>query len=70
MYKIYILHEDLFNTIDVFTNKDARHYVQYKIEWEDSLKVIHWTLESLVWKYPYWKETMTVTLFEKEIQLF
>jgi len=70
MYKIYILHEDLFNTIDIFTSRDKWHFIQYRIEWKDSIEVKRWTLDELVWVYPYWTETMTVTLHEKEIQLF
>lgn len=70
MYKIYILHEDLFNTIDIFTSRDNLYFIQYKIKWQDKLEMKRWTLDELVGVYPYWEETKTVTLHEKEIQLF
>lgn len=68
-YKIYVLRWNYYNNIDIFTNKDERHYVQYRKKWDSKLSVKHWTLNELVWEYEYWDDIMKVELFEREIEL-
>ena len=75
-YKIYILKEDYnttdffeYKNIDLFTNKNDRHYVQYKKKWEDKYTTKYWTLEELVWEYEYWEGTMKVELITRVIDI-
>jgi len=68
-YKIYVLRRDRYNSIDIFTNKNDRHYVQYRKKWDEKLSIKYGVLNELVWEYEYWDDIMKVELFEREIEL-
>jgi hypothetical protein len=68
-YDIYILKENRFGSIDLFTRKEERHYVQYKKKWDEKLSIKYWTLEELVWEYEYGDYIKKVELIKKTISL-
>lgn len=69
MFKIYILHNDFYWFIEVFTSKDDRYYIQYQEKWKNFYETKRWKLEDLVWTYPYWDSFITYRLFEKEVEI-
>lgn len=67
---IYILREESYIiSYDVFTEKDAKHYIQYKKKWEDLYTTKHWKLEDLIGEYWYWDDKVIVSLIEKKITI-
>ena len=65
---VYILKQDnWFISYDIFTEKDARHYFQYRKKWEDKYTTKYWVLDELVWEYEDWDDKIIVELITREI---
>jgi len=67
--KIYLLKYNLWGITDVFLDKNDTTYIQYIEEWEKKYTSKSWTLEELVWEYPYWDYTLIVELLTREIEI-
>ena len=54
---------------NLFQELKDRYYVQYINKWEKLYSIKYWSLEELVWEYPFSEKKLKVTLIKREITI-